>query len=176
MMRPEPQTGRLSLALVVALGLLAACENKDAPDDQTNPARAPAISRVLPANEAIAGAHIPSLDPMTMVDAEIRKVLGPAPRCEFRYTSEGNPVLAATAASTSDMPDGVVKVNGHLVELTRASAEAGVLALAAGSIRVTVTPEGGEPTGRAHRREVDVVFEIRDRLRAGYRGYYRCVE
>ena len=175
-MRSEPQTGRSSLALVVALGLLAACENKDAPDDKTNPVSAPEIARVLPANEAIAGAHIPSLDPMTMVDAEIRKVLGPVPRCEFRYTSEGKPVLAATVASTSDAPDGVVKVNGQLVELRQASAEPGVLALAAGSIRVTVTPKGGEPTGHARQREADVIFEIGDRLRVGYRGYYRCVE
>lgn len=176
-MRSEQQTGRSSLAFLAAIGLLAGCENKDAPDDKTNPVRAPEIARVVPANEAIAGAHVPALDPMPMVGAEIRKVLGPVPYCEFRYTSEGRPVLAVSAASSGDLPDGAVKVNGELVALKRISAAAGApLVLAAGTIRVSVTPEGGQLAGDSRRREADVVFAIGDSLRAGYRGYYRCAE
>lgn len=174
-MQPDPQVGRPPLAVLVTLGLLAACGNNNAPDDQTNPVRAAEVARIVPANEAIAGAHIPTLDPVTMVDAEIVKVIGPGPRCEFRYTSEGGSVIAARPPSNRDAPDGVAKLNGHLVPLRRTSPEADELVLAADRIRISITPEGGEQTGGAGQRKADVVFEVGDSLRAGYRGYYRCV-
>lgn len=160
-------------ALLLALGPLAACGG---PDDETNAGSTPGIVRIVPGNEAISGAHIPTLDPMTMVDAEILKVLGPGPRCEFRYTSAGRPALAARPSWTADAAGGVLKVNGYLVALRRTSAEGGGLVLAAGKIRVTVRPENGKQSDSARQREADVVFEIGDSLRAGYRGYYRCIE
>lgn len=160
-------------ALLLALALLAAC---GAPDEETDARSAPDVVRILPGNEAVSGAHIPTLDPMTMVDAEILKVLGPGPRCEFRYTSAGKPVLAARPSWTGDAADGVLKVNGHLVALSHTSAEGGGLVFADDKIRVTLRPENGERSGSAHQREADVVFEIGDSLRAGYRGYYLCIE
>lgn len=168
--------GGAPLSCMIAIGLLAGCGEQPAPDDETHPVRAPEIARIVPAREAIAGAHIPTLDPATMVDAEIQNMLGPGAHCEFRYTSEGRPVLAARAPSDSDAPDGVVKLNGHLVPLTRTSAEPRSLVFVADKIRLTVTPDSGEQTGTARQREADVVFEVGDSLRAGYRGYYRCSE
>lgn len=171
-MQRRLRTGRTP-ALLLALGPLAACGG---PDDETDATPAPGIVRIVPGNEAVSGAHIPTLDPMTMVDAEILKVLGEGPRCEFRYTSAGRPVLAARPSWTGDAADGVLKVNGHLVALSRTSAEGDGLVFADDKIRVTVRPEDGERSDGARQQEAEVVFEIGDSLRAGYRGYYRCIE
>lgn len=171
-MQRRLQTGRTP-ALLLAVGLLTACGG---PADETNAGSAPGIVRIVPGNEAVSGAHVPTLDPMTMADAEILKVLGPGPRCEFRYTSAGKPVLAARPSWTGDARDGVLKVNGHLVALHRTSAEGGGLVFADDEIRVTVRPEDGERSDGAGQQEAEVVFEVGDSLRAGYRGYYRCIE
>lgn len=161
-------------ALLVALGMLTGCGERAAPDDETNRLQAAETARITPANEAIAGAHIPTLDPATLVAAEIEKVLGRGPRCEFRYTSEGRPVLAATGNAENAAPDAVVKLNGHLVPLSREPAEAGSLVLTADNVRLVVTPDGGEPAADSGDREAEVIFEIGESLRVGYRGYYRC--
>ena len=173
-MRRGVPSGAPTFALLVALGALAACGEGPAPDDVIDPVHAPEVARVMPAAEAINGAHIPTLDPATMVDAEIGKVLGPGPRCEFRYTSEGHPVLAASAAAGGEAPAGVVKLNGHLVPLQREAADAQSIALRSGEVRLTVTPDGGEPLEDARRREANAIFEVGSKLRVGYRGYYRC--
>jgi hypothetical protein len=172
------RSGRVHLALVLALGALAGCGEEDAPDDNISAIRPPEIARIVPANEAIAGAHIPTLDPATMVDAEILNVLGGDSRCEFRYTSAGGPVLAVSAPSNGDPADGVVKLNGHLVALRSASTD-GALVLSADRIRLTITPDDGGQAGAlgdARQREADLIFEVGDSLRVGYRGYYNCVD
>lgn len=169
---------RARLALVAMLGVLAGCGETDAPDDELSLVRAPEIARVVPASEAIAGTHVPTLDPATMVDAEMRKVLGAGPRCEFRYTSAGKSVLAVRASSNSDAADGVVKLNGHLVALSPASTD-GALVLVADRVRLILTPDGGGQTGElgnARQQEADLIFEVDDSLRVGYRGYYRCID
>ena len=174
-MRGGMRPGVAAVAVLVALGVLAACGEDAAPDDVTEPVHSPEIARVLPAGEAIAGAHIPTLDPATMADAEIEKVLGPGPRCEFRYTSEARPVLAASAAAGGEAPAGVVKLNGHLVPLQRESAEAArSIVLGSDAVRLAVMPDGGAPAGDARQREANALFEIGNSLRVGYRGYYRC--
>jgi hypothetical protein len=174
-MRPGAQeSGAPAVALLIALGVLAGCGEDAGPDDVTNPVHSPEIARVLPAGKAIAGAHVAMLDPATMVDAEIDNVLGPDSRCEFRYTSEGRPVLAAKAAAGGEAPAGVVKLNGHLVPLQREAADAQLIALRSGEVRLTVTPDGGAPVDDARQREANATFEVGSKLRVGYRGYYRC--
>ena len=173
-MRGGTQPGAPAIAVLVALGVLAACGEDAAPDDVTEPVHSPEIARILPAGKAIAGAHIPTLDPATMVDAEIEKVLGRGPRCEFRYTIEGRPVLAARTAAGGETPAGLVKLNGHLVPLQRETAEAQSIVLGADPVRLAVMPDGGVPAGNARQREANAVFEIGNGLRVGYRGYYRC--
>ena len=174
MRRSAQQSRAPAVALLVALGGLAACGEQEAPDDLTNPVDSPEIARIVPAGEAIAGAHIPTLDPATMVPAEIENVLGEVPRCEFRYTSEGRPVLAASAAAGGEAPAGVVKLNGHLVPLQRDPADAQSIVLASDPIRLSVTPEGEAPAEGAMQREANAIFEVGSSLRVGYRGYYRC--
>jgi len=83
--------------LVALLGLLAGCDGSGAPDDVVEHPRAAEIARIVAAEEALANAVVATLDPHTMSDAEIRKALGTGPRCEFRYTNSGKPVLAVGA-------------------------------------------------------------------------------
>lgn len=173
-MRRGVPSGAPTAAMLVALGALAACGEEAAPDDVTDPVHAPEVARVAPASEAVGGANIATLDPATMVDAEISKVLGPGARCEFRYTSEGRPVLAASASAGGEAPAGVVKLNGRLVALQREGADAQSVVLRSDEVRLTVTPDGGAPLDDARRREANAIFEVGNNLRVGYRGYYRC--
>jgi hypothetical protein len=166
--------GGLRPGLAILIGLLAGCSEDPAPDDALQAVRPPEVVRIVPAGEAIAGAHIPTLDPSPMNDAEIRKALGGGDRCEFRYTSAGKPVLAVKALPGGAAGDGVVKLNGHLVVLTPVSGEGG-LELHADDLRFRGTPVPGQDSDAGARQtEMDVVFEIGDRLTAGYRGYYSC--
>lgn len=170
------------LLAVALLGLLAGCDGNIAPDDAVQHPRAAEIARIVPAEEALANAVVATLDPRTMNDAEIREVLGPGPRCEFRYTSSGLPVLAVGAQPSGPPLGGVVKLNGHLVPLEAAPAggapaPSGALLLAAGPIRMTILPEpeeGAEGRNGLRRREADMVFEVGESLRVGYRGYLGC--
>lgn len=175
------QGGQARLALVVALGMLVAgCGDNEAPDDDLSSIRAPEITRIVPASEALAGAHIPSLDPAPMVDAAIRKTVGTGPRCEFRYTTSGNPVLAAAMQPDSTASGGIVKLNGSLVPLSPAppagaAGQEGRLLLAADPVRVAVMPAAEAEEGEGMRRqEATMVFEVGQRLRVGYRGYLDC--
>lgn len=171
-------TWRLSALLFLAAGLgLASCAENDAPDDVTNPVRASDVSRIVPAEEALVGAHVPTIDPATLNDAEIAKVLGAVPHCDFRYTSSGKPVLAVTNAPSADA---VVKLNGSLIALHLASDESagsqGTLVLTAGQVRASLTPlTADQLNGRiSERQEMTLMFEIDNRLKVGYRGYFNC--
>lgn len=170
------------LALVFVPGMvLAALAQSEAPDDVTRPVRPPEISRIVSAEEALAGAHIPTVDPATMNDAEIRKGVGDGPRCEFRYTSSGKPVLALRKDPAAGAIAGVVKLNGNLVQLQSANGGADgsdkSLAMTSAAVRATLTPLAAQQIdGRAsERREMTLLFEIDTRLKVGYRGYYNCL-
>lgn len=170
---------RSVLLLLVGL-ILASCAESDAPDDETNPIRPPRISRILSAEEALAGAYIPGLDPATMNDAEIEKVLGSVPLCEFQYTISGKPALALTNSPSAGSV-GVLKLNGSLIRLRPANSETGgsqnSMTMIAGPVRVSLSPIApSQLDGMVReRQEMNLLFEIDDRLRVGYRGYYSCL-
>ena len=63
-------------AVIAVVSLAAGCEESAAPDDEIAPAQTHEVARTLPAERALANAHLPTIDPATMNDAEIRKVLG----------------------------------------------------------------------------------------------------
>ena len=167
------------LASGLALALLAGCEKDDAPDDDLAAIQAPEIARVVPAEEALAGVHVPTLDPAVMDEAEIRAALATDAACRFRYTAEGRPVLAVEAGPDGAPVEGVVKLGGDLVVLrptapgAAVDAPEGAVVLAAGRARATLAPDGGLRVGAAG-READMVFEVDGDLRAGYRGYFGC--
>lgn len=176
----------LRFLLVAGLGLLMGCGEADAPDDALRAIRAPEIVRIETVQAVLDGAHVPTLDPGTMNDAEIRRAIGAGPRCEFRYTSTGRPVLAVGVDETT--PRGVLKLNGSLIVLdlapmALAAAEGGSVpsddvVLVAEPIRVLVTPLSGELNeinDGLPSREATMVFEVADSLKVGYRGYLECL-
>jgi hypothetical protein len=167
---------------VLAVGLLSACGDNQAPDDALTAIKAPEITRIVPAKEALIGAHIPTLDPATMQEAEIRKALEAGPRCDFHYTTRGQPVLAIGLRPDGSTSGGVVKLNGSLIALSPASSPASSngengFSLAADPVRMTVTPDARvqvvERTN-VRRREANATFEVGQSLRVGYRGYLDC--
>jgi hypothetical protein len=167
---------------VLAVGLLAACGDEQAPDDALTAIKAPEITRIVPTKEALIGAHIPTLDPATMQEAEIRKALEAGPRCEFHYTTRGKPVLAIGLRPDGSTSGGVVKLNGSLIALSPASDSPSSngdngFSLAADPIRMTLTPDAGVQVierPNVRRREANATFEVGQSLRVGYRGYLDC--
>lgn len=167
---------RMRLAILVALGALCACGEHDVADDETQPVGSSEIPRLVSAQGALAGAGVSTIDPHTMNDAEISKALGAGPFCAFRYTSAGKPVLAVKPRSNSSQAEGVVKLNGGLVTLRKSPAP-DALVLAADGVHLTLTFADRERKSQRKAedvREADMLFEIDDRLRVGYRGYYTC--
>lgn len=164
--------------LAVAAGMLAlalaGCDGNDAPDDQLRPDRGHEAASVLPVDRALLNAHVSRLDPETLNDAEIRDTLGSGPVCLFRYTAAGRPVLAVRQAWDAG-PGAIVKLNNHLVRLGAATEAGGDrrLVLAAEPVRLTVAPP--LPEGEVARRESDLVLEVGEMLRVGYRGQVSCV-
>lgn len=172
----------MSWRLVLVFGLLAGCAENDAPDDDLKAIRPPEIARIVPAGEALVGAHVPTLDPSTMNDAEIAKSLAKGPRCDFRYTTAGAPVLAVRTEPTGAALSAIVKLNGQLVPLEpaheeSAKAPADQLLMASEPVRIMIQPDAARMRmGRngAERREANMIFEVGERLRAEYRGYLDC--
>jgi hypothetical protein len=169
-------------AVMLALGLLAGCRASEAPDDALKAIKAPEVARIVPGSEALAGAHIPTVDPATMHEAEIRKALEPGPWCNFRYTTSGKPALAFNVQSDGQASSGVVKLNGRLVVLKPASSAGaaegnGEFQLAADPVRMAVIPDARNQSiegSNARRKEANAIFEVGERLKVGYRGYLDC--
>lgn len=167
--------------LLLALGPIAACTEGGAPDDALKAVHPPETARIVPASEALAGAHVPTLDPATMNDAEIRKALAASPRCYFRYTSSGEPVLAFRMEPGAAERGAIVKLNGHLVWLETVGADPSTaptdgLRMHSEPVRIVVQPDPRDPATAAvgARREATMIFEVGQSLRAGYRGYADC--
>ena len=150
----------------LAATLLAGC-NEDAPGMAAEPAE---VAPVVPVERALAGVDVPTLDPAAMSEAEIREGLGSGPRCEFRYTAQGEPVLAVATGPDGAPTGAVVKLGGDLVLLdpVDSGAPEGEIRLAAGEARAALRPLAAEAG------EADMVFEVGNELRAGYRGFLDC--
>lgn len=133
--------------------------------------------RIVGAHEALAGADVPTVDPHTMNDAEIGKVIGAGQFCAFRYTSTGNPVLAFSPQASGSRMSGIVKLNGSLVPL-HGNARRDEVELAADEIHITLELEDERGRGSAPAAQpmaAQMVFRVGERLRVGYDGYYACI-
>ena len=145
---------------------LTACNNAapgaGAPDQPIDPA-----PRLVSGATAVEHSFVPTIDPATMTNAEIARVVPGPRRCTFQYTEDSGPILATDGAH------GVVKINGDLVALTPAQAgdpaTGGVLT--ADDLRLTVRPLPDEGA-----REGNLRFEVASGpgLRVDYRGFYSC--
>lgn len=165
------------LPLVTALTsvlLLAACGDPAPGEGVAHPPMQAPAPEIVPAQQALQTPDIPAIDPQTMQQAEIDKVLPPGPRCSFLYTAESRPILVATPAEGG--AQGVIKLHGKLV---RVQAPAGDLqALAGGGtfsaegVTLEVAPE--EQAVAAEPVPADLHFSLDAGLNVGYHGWYGC--
>jgi hypothetical protein len=161
-------------ALTVAVAL-AGCSN-DAVDDELTPMRSADIPHVVSAQKAVSTAHVSTLDPETMNDAEVTKALGEGAFCAFRYASDGKPVLAWKQPTQGAAGTAVVKLNGLLVPLERQEKQGAaqftaddiVMSLGSPQAPAVKSPNLARPT------QATLTFEIRQKLRVGYGGYTVC--
>ncbi|GGK54746.1 DUF6692 family protein [Salinarimonas ramus] len=158
----------IALATILAL---AACDSAPAPDDIVDPARAETVPRIVDAEAAVAGVHVPTVDPARMNADEVEQALGDEHLCVFRYTSEGAPVFATAFEPDGTPIRGVVKLGGDLVLLAAARGDTGAAySLEAGPIRADIMPLADDD------RRATATFAIGEALHAGYGGYHDCVE
>lgn len=148
----------------------------DAPDE------AAVQSRVVPAREAITTANIAMTDLGELDEAEIERVLGRGPRCDFSYSRDAGPVLAASLPTdASGAGKGVVKLHGLLVETTarhtaaKPSSASGVTVSAEG-MQVVVEPQADGTRSADGRsvREANARLHLDAGMSVGYGGFYRC--
>lgn len=166
---------RARTVIWVALAALAGC-GSEAPDDVVSPIRDLTIPRVVSVQKALNTSEIPTLDPHTMNDAEVSKVLGEGSFCAFLYVSDGKPVVAWKPQQAEAAAKAVVKLNGVLVELQR-NADASATQFVADELRLTLTSPDSNERGRSHSQrpqEAKLLFEVGQRLRVGYGGYSVC--
>lgn len=172
---------RLAFLLLSACAGLTACERNVAPS-RTPPAQhveGGTGAPVLPAPEAVRTPAIARLDPETLTDADIAKVLPPGPGCRFAYTQFSPPVVVVRAGQPAK---GVVKLHGALVEVRPRTGAADLGALATGptlvadGLTLRIDPKEGEPVDPGMEvRHANLIFELKQGLRVGYSGFYGCV-
>ncbi|MBX7271808.1 MULTISPECIES: DUF6692 family protein [Pseudomonadaceae] len=160
---------------------LTACGDPAPGEGLDKPTMRPPLPEVVSARDAIGSPDIPSIDPQTLDQAEVDKVLGSGPYCTFVYTAESPPVVAIKHDGESGGAKGVIKIHGKLVQLSSEptqgySALFGGASLAAESINVNVAlgKDGAvqKPTGE--KSIADLNFELDQGLMIGYRGWYAC--
>ncbi|MBB4658133.1 hypothetical protein [Parvularcula dongshanensis] len=171
---------RRELAPLAAF-LLAACGGPAPGEGMDAPMASEPVPEVVPARDAVMTADIPTIDPGTMNEAEIEKVLPEGPRCSFVYTAASPPVLAGALPAGGGPARGVVKIHGRLVALEGAvqdfDALRGGTRFASGDVSLEVSPDPqkeGRVRDGVRRRPADMVFRLEEGLTVGYRGWWRC--
>ena len=132
---------------------------------------------VASAEAAIRSAKLAGTDLAELDAAEVERVLGPGPRCEFSYSRAAGPVVAATAPAGGAAGQGVVKLHGRLVALgsrVDARGDPGRLVLAGEGIRVTVAPAPGSVAADGAPREAFARLVLAAGLEVGYAGFHAC--
>ena len=181
----EPRVRKLADEIIVAQEreiaemryLIAELDEGNAmPPEADGEAPAPEI---VPLQAALDANVRPTLDLAPMDPATLDHALGTGAGCDFKMTAEGDPVLAVR--SGGEGVEGVVKLNGQLV-LVAAPAGDPVQALGGEplateglTLSLEAAPEEEfEDVDGAQRVLADLVFDLRDELTIGYRGFYRC--
>lgn len=118
--------------------------------------------------DALSNTLISELDLAPMAEAEADRVLGADAPCTFQRSTASDPILWAAREG-----DGAaIKLNGVLVALASVrEREPGLAEFSAPGATVTVRPVGGEADWRG---DADLVLELEEGLRVGYRGFYDC--
>jgi hypothetical protein len=131
--------------------------------------------------EALRTTYLGKLHLEPLRSAEVDRLLEQGGGCVFLWTAASDPILAVRIASARpSVGRGIIKLNGRLVALRSASnvrpgnLAAGTVMVAEG-IRVSVTSaNAAEDSPGISARRADLVFELAEDRRVGYRGFYRC--
>ena len=103
-----------------------------------------------------------------MPEAEADRLLDAAAWCRFNRSPETDPVLWMT----KDASAAAMKLNGVLVSLGGTGApQDGAAEFTAPGTRITIRPLGEDADWR---QDAELVFELDQGLRVGYRGFYGC--
>ena len=165
----------------VTLGtaFLAGCGDPAPGEGVENPMMQGPSPEVVGAQEAVNSPDIPAIDPQTMQEAEIEKVLGDAAYCAYRYTAESPPILAISQSNQDAGSQAVAKIHGRLVQLTSdqkpsyESLQQGLLFAADGMTMRVVSEELEKPeSGKQFTAELH--FSLQQGLNVGYLGWYEC--
>jgi hypothetical protein len=162
------------LSSVPLLAILAGCGDPAPGEGVDSPLGEGPEPEVVSAAQALQTPNISTLDPATLQDSDISKVIPAGPMCTFTYSADGGPIMAASRGQSGDAV-GVVKLHGRLVRLTKpglssydALMNGGIFS--AGDVSFEVTPEEQE----SGRRPAEAHFSVRGQITVGYRGWYSC--
>jgi hypothetical protein len=155
----------MSRVAPVLLGL-AGCSSEQ-PDDKLGAIKPPPVAEVMAPSAALAKANLRRLDPEPMPEAQIRNVIRSGPWCGFRYTADGDPVLAIAYSGG----DAVVRLNGSLIPLKSLPGQD--LAYTAENLSFQIEPSDSQARPR-ERTEADMVFAVAGVMEVGYGGYFEC--
>ncbi|AJY52914.1 hypothetical protein DQ400_19195 [Vreelandella sulfidaeris] len=167
----------------VTLGtaFLAGCGDPAPGEGVENPMMQGPSPEVVGAQEAVNSPDIPAIDPQTMQEAEIEKVLGDAAYCAYRYTAESPPILAIDNTDQGQGARAVTKIHGRLVELSAdhnpdyENLKQGLMLTAEGlTMRVFSDEEEPESAEPGELITAELHFSLQQGLNAGYLGWYRC--
>ncbi|WP_417422509.1 hypothetical protein [Halomonas sp.] len=168
-------------AVLSGLALLGGCGDVATADATKKSTMQGPSPEVVGAQEAVQSPDIPAIDPQTMEDAEITKVLGDVSYCAYRYTAESLPILAISNTEQGEGLRGVTKIHGRLVELSVFKApgyenlQEGLQLSAEGlEMRVTSDHEGLSEATSEDLIEAELHFSLEQGLTVGYLGWYEC--
>lgn len=182
---PSPyRTRHILLLSAVTLGtvFLAGCGDLAPGEGIENPMMQEPSPEVVGAQQAINSPDIPAIDPQTMEQAEIEKVLGDVSYCAYRYTAESPPILAISNTDQGQGSRAVTKIHGRLVELT-ANQNPGYenlkegLVFTAEGLEMKVVSNGEGETESAKPGELvtaELHFSLHQGLNIKYLGWYEC--
>jgi hypothetical protein len=119
--------------------------------------------------DALANTLISTLDLAPMPRAEAERLLDATGWCTFNRSPETDPVLWVN----QDGSAAAAKLNGVLIDLdARGAPQDGAAEFSAPGTRISVR-QLGENEGD-WRQDAELVFELDQGLRVGYRGFYGC--
>lgn len=117
---------------------------------------------------ALSNTLISQLDLTPMPEAEADRVMEAGARCRFNRSPEAEPILWAAKNGAA----AAVSLNGVLVSLqSSGDPQDGTATFSAAGTTITIRALGNDDDWRAN---AELVFELDQGLKVGYRGFYSC--
>lgn len=176
--KPTSCLAFLRTSSLMAVMLLAACGDPAPGEGVDEPHAQDTAPEIMSASEAVRTPEISTIDLQTMDAAEFEEVIGTDSRCSFTYTRASAPAFVASVTS-QDGAEGAIKIHGKLVRIVAREVKTvddlvqGTTFTADG-LRVHVSPRPKEDNAGGQPRQANVVLELEQGLKVGYRGWYAC--